>query len=64
MNHLSPSKRLINCCVTDRFVASCEELRVRDRVTQVGSYDVRAQSLGRLVRHLDAILQHRHWEVW
>ena len=50
--------------VTDRFVTSSEELRVRDRVTQIRSSDVGAKSLRRLVRHLDAILQHRHWKVW
>ena len=50
--------------VTDRFVASSEELRVRDGVTQVRSYDIGTKSLRRLVRHLDTILQHGHWKVW
>ena len=50
--------------VTDRFVTSSEELRVRDRVTQIRSYDIGAKSLRRFVRHLDAILQHGHWKVW
>lgn len=50
--------------VTDRFVTSSEKLRVRDGVTQIRSHDIGAKSLRRLVRHLDAILQHGHWKVW
>lgn len=41
---------------TNRLVTSCKELWIRDRITQVRSNDVRAQSLGGLVGHLDAIL--------
>ena len=40
-----------------------EELGVGDGVGHVGADDVEAQPLGRLVRHLDAVLQDRHREL-
>ena len=48
---------------TNRLLAACKELLVGDGVAEVGSNDVGFEALGRLVGHLDAVLQHRNGEV-
>ena len=45
---------------TYRVFDGGEELGVVDGIGQVGADDVEAQTLGRLVRHLHAVLQDRH----
>ncbi len=48
---------------TNRFSAAIEELWVGYGITEVGAHYVGLQSFGRLVGHLDSILQHCHREV-
>ena len=47
---------------THRLLAPIEELWVGDGVAHVGLDNVETQSTGRLIGHLDTVLQDGHWE--
>lgn len=48
---------------TYRLCTIAEKLRVRNRIRDVRTYDVRSHSLGRFVGHLHTILEYRHREM-
>lgn len=53
---------IIHLTATYRLLATTKELRVIDGVVVVGPDDVETQPGGRLVCHLDSVLQNRHRE--
>ncbi len=50
---------------TYRVFDRSEKVHVRNGVTQIRSHYVETKTLGRLVGHLDSVLQNGHWKlVW